>query len=108
MASELFPLLDEALKKTPDHHMYNYWYGKSSAMTGLQLDRGEECLLKYLTFIPTADEPPVAGAYMRLGQIKEKKRNNVEARKNYEIALKLDKSLKGAKDGLERISKINE
>lgn len=105
MANEAFPLLDEALKKTPDHHLYNYWYGKSSAMTGLQLDRGEDCLQKYLTFTPKEGEPSIAGAYMRLGQIKEKKRSNPEAKKNYEMALKLDSNLKGAREGLGRVSK---
>lgn len=105
MANEVFPLLDEALKKAPDHHLYNYSYGKSSALTGLQLDRGEECLQKYLTFTPKEDEPSIAGANMRLGQIKEKKGNKAEAKKYYENALKLDKNLKSAKEGLERVSK---
>src|SRR5258706_11636897 len=60
MAMEVFPLLDEELKKTPDHHLYLYWYGKSAAVTGLNLDRGEECLQKYLTVTPKEGEPPVA------------------------------------------------
>ncbi|MBI1769238.1 MAG: tetratricopeptide repeat protein [Bacteroidetes bacterium] len=105
MAVEAFPLLDEELKKTPDHHLYLYWYGKSSAITGLNLDRGEECMMKYLNYTPKDDEPPIAGAYMRLGQIREKKGNKAEAKKNYETAVKLDKSLDQAKEGLERTSK---
>lgn len=105
IAMEAFVLLDEALKKTPDHHLYLYWYGKSSAMTGLNLNSGEECLQKYLTFTPKEGEPSIAGAYMRLGQIKEKKGNKDEAKQNYEIAMKLDGSLKQAKEGLERTSK---
>jgi tetratricopeptide (TPR) repeat protein len=105
MAVEAFPLLDEELKKIPDHHLFLYWYGKSSAMTGLNLDRGEECLQKYLTITPDKGEPSIAGAYMRLGQIKEKKGNKAEAKKNYEIALKMDKTLDQAKEGLERTSK---
>ncbi len=104
-AKEAFVLLDEALKKTPDHHLYLYWYGKSSAMTGLNLDRGEECLQKYLTVIPKEGEPSIAGAYMRLGQIKEKKGSKMEAKKNYETAFKLNSKLKGAKEGLDRTSK---
>ncbi|MBI3481703.1 MAG: tetratricopeptide repeat protein [Bacteroidetes bacterium] len=93
------------VKKTPDHHLYLYWYGKSSAITGLNLDRGEECMMKYLNYTPKDDEPPIAGAYMRLGQIREKKGNKAEAKKNYETAVKLDKSLDQAKEGLERTSK---
>jgi tetratricopeptide (TPR) repeat protein len=105
MAAEAFVLLDEALTKTPNHHLYLYWYGKSSAMTGLKLDRGEECILKYLNYSPKNDEPSLAGAYMRLGQIKEKKGNKVEAKKNYEKAVTMDNSLELAKEGLERTSK---
>jgi tetratricopeptide (TPR) repeat protein len=105
MATEVFPLLDEQLKKIPDHHLYNYWYGKSAAITGLNLNRGEECLLRYVTFKPVDDEPSVAAAYVRLGKIKERKGKKAEARAAYEMALKLDDSLKGAKEGLERTSK---
>src|SRR5258708_1984701 len=104
-AKEAFVLLDEALKKTPNHHLYLYCYAKSSPLTGLNLDRGEECLQKYLTVTPKEGEPPIAGAYMRLGQIKEKKGSKMEAKKNYETAFKLNSKLKGAKEGLDRTSK---
>ena len=104
-ATEALALLDDALIKTPANYLYLYWYGKTSAMTGLKLDQGEECLKKYLSYTPKKDEPPIAGAYMRLGQIKEKKGNKAEAKKYFEIALAQDKNLKGAKDGLERTSK---
>ncbi len=104
-AKELFPLLEEALAKNPDHHLYNYWYGKTSAITGLNLDRGEQCLDKYVMFTPVAGEPSVAGAYMRLGEIKEKQGKKSEAKKCFEAALKKDPELKGAKAGLERTSK---
>jgi tetratricopeptide (TPR) repeat protein len=105
MATEVFPLLDEQLKKTPDHHLYNYWYGKSAAITGLNLNRGEECLQKYIAFKPLEDEPSIAAAYVRLGKIKERKGKKAEARGAYEMALKLDDALKSAKEGLERTSK---
>jgi hypothetical protein len=41
---------------------------------------------------------------MRLGQIKEKQGNKVEAKKYYEAALKLDSKLEVARKGLERVS----
>ncbi|GHN01045.1 hypothetical protein WSM22_25340 [Cytophagales bacterium WSM2-2] len=105
IGSEALALLEEALKKAPEHHIYLYWYGKTSATTSLKMDRGEECLLKYLTFIPKEGEPSIAGAHLRLGQIKEKKGNKPDAKKNYELAVKLDGSLKQAKEGLSRVSK---
>lgn len=104
-AKELFPLLEDALSKDPDHHLHMYWYGKASALTGLNLDRGEQCLKKYVTITPAAGEPSVAGAYMRLGEIKEKQGRKAEAKKCFEVALQKDPELKGAKAGLERTSK---
>ena len=105
VGSEVLVLLDEALKATPDNYLYHYWYGKSSAITGLKLDRGEASLKKYLTHTPVGDEPSYAGAHMRLGQIKEKQGNKTEAKKNFEIAVKMDDSLEQAKEGLKRTSK---
>lgn len=100
-----FELLEESLKKNPDDYLSLYRYGKTAALSGLQLDRGEECLKKYLNYNPTYNEPSIAGAYMRLAQIKEKKGNKAEAKKYFEMALKQDDSLKEAKKGLERTSK---
>ncbi len=105
MAKETFALLDESLKKTPDNYLHLYWHGRISAITGMRLDQGEACLKKYVGYTPKEGEPSVAGAYMRLGQINEKLGNKAEAKKYFEMALKLDSKLKGAQEGLERTSK---
>lgn len=100
-----FTLFEEALKKNPDDFVSIYQLGKTAAVSGQRLDRGEECLKKYLTHTPTSNEPSHAGANMRLAQIKEKRGNKAEAKKLFETALKLDGNLKEAKEGLERMSK---
>lgn len=105
VAKEVLPLLDESIKTTPDNFLHQYWYGKITALTGINTERGETFLLSYLKHPPTKEEPSHAGANMRLGQIKEKQGNKVEAKRYYEIALKLDGKLEGAKKGLERVSK---
>ncbi len=105
LAKETLPLLEESIRNSPENFLRCYWYGKISAMTGLELNKGEEYIKKYLTYTPQEGEPSVAGAYMRLGQIKEKQGNKQDAKKYYEIALAKDGSLKGAKEGLERVSK---
>lgn len=105
VAREVLPLLDESIKTTPDNFLHQYWYGKITALTGINMERGETFLLSYLKHTPTKEEPSHAGANMRLGQIKEKQGNKVEAKRYYEIALKLDGKLEGAKKGLERVSK---
>ena len=82
-----------------------YQIGKTSALSGQKLERGEECLKKYLLYVPKQNEPSLAGANMRLAQINEKKGNKTEARRLYESALMLDASLKEANEGLQRTSK---
>ena len=99
-----FDVLDIALKKNPNDYSAIYQIGKTAALSGLKLDLGEECLKKYLTYEPQKSEPPLSGANMRLAQIKEKKGKKIEAKKYFEVALKLDPSLKEAKEGLERCS----
>jgi tetratricopeptide (TPR) repeat protein len=100
-----FELFEDALKKNPDDYSSLYQLGKAAALSGSKLDRGEECLKKYLNHTPAQNEPSIGGAYMRLAQIKEKKGSKSEAKKYFEMALKQDDGLKEAKEGLERTSK---
>lgn len=100
-----FKLLEDAVKKNPDDMGSIYQIGKTSALSGKQLERGEQCLRQYLTYQPKNNEPSHAGAQMRLAQILEKGGNKPEAKKMYEAALKKDNSLQEAKEGLERVSK---
>lgn len=100
-----FAFMEELVKSQPDNMLFQYQLGRASAITGQKLDRGEQCLVKYLTYTPKANEPAHAGAHMRLGQIYEKRGNKAEAKKRYEQALKLDSSQKDAKEGLARVSK---
>ncbi|MCK6617189.1 MAG: tetratricopeptide repeat protein [Cyclobacteriaceae bacterium] len=105
MAKEVLPLLDESIKSNPENFLHQYWYGKITALTGINMERGETFLLSYLEHTPTKEEPSHAGANMRLGQIREKQGNKAEAKRYYEAALKLDSKLEGAQKGLERVSK---
>lgn len=100
-----FALFEEALKKNPEDMMATYQIGKTSALSGQRLERGEACLKKYLTYQPQKNEPSHAGATMRLAQIMEKGGKKAEAKILYEVALKADATLKEAKEGLERVSK---
>lgn len=100
-----FKLLENILKSEPENYAVVYSVGRTSAVSGQQLDRGLECLNKYLAYTPKANEPSHHGAQMRIGQIMEKKGNKAEAKKRYEIALKGDPNLKEASEGLARVSK---
>lgn len=100
-----FNLFEEPLKKDPNNMVMIYLVGRTSAISGQRLDRGEQCLKQYLAYKPKEGEPSHAGANMRLAQIYEKRGNKPEAKKLFEAALKIDGSLKEAKEGLERVSK---
>ena len=100
-----FVIFDDMLKKNPEDMLVTYQYGRACALSGKQLDKGEQCLRKYLAYSPKQNEPSHAGANMRLAQVYEKRGNKAEAKKLFEVALKLDGNLKEAKEGLERVSK---
>jgi len=100
-----FDLFESGVKSNPNDMLALYQIGKTSALSGQRLDRGEECLRKYLTYKPMQGEPSHAGANMRLGQIMEKRGKKPEAKKLYQSAINSDPTLKEAKEGLERLSK---
>lgn len=100
-----FSFFEELVKKNPADILSVYQIGKVSAISGKQLDRGEQCLKQYLSYKPKENEPSLGGATMRLAQIYEKRGNKTEAKKLFETALKLDRTLVEAKEGLERVSK---
>lgn len=99
-----FAFFEDAVKKNPTDYSSIYQIGKTSALSGQKLDRGEECLKKYLNYEPKKNEPSHAGANMRLAQVYEKQGKKDVAKKLFETALKADPSLKEAKEGLERLS----
>lgn len=98
-----FGIYDEETKKNPQDMLVVYQLGRLSALTGQRLEAGEVSLKKYLSYQPQANEPSHAAAHMRLGNIYEKKGNKLDAKKAYETSLKLDASLKEAKEGLQRV-----
>ncbi len=98
-----FALYDEQLTKTPSDMPLVYQAGRLSAISGLRLEQGETHLKKYLAYQPTPTEASHAGAYLRLGNIYEKKGNKAEAKKHYEKSLALDGNMKEAKEGLGRM-----
>lgn len=101
--AKAFALFEDVIKNDPTDMLAVYQVGKLSAVSGEKLDLGEKCIVQYLKYQPKENEPTHAGANMRLAQIKEKRGNKAEAKKLYETALKMDASLKEAKEGLERV-----
>jgi tetratricopeptide (TPR) repeat protein len=98
-------IYEEQARKDPANMITIYRFGRLSAISGLRLDTGEKYLKQYLTYTPKTNEPSHAGAYMRMGMIAEKRGGKPEAKKLYETALRLDKTMKEAEEGLVRVSK---
>lgn len=101
---DAFGIFEAALQNDPESWNALYQVGKTAALSGQHLDRGEECLKKYLTYTPKGDAPPLAGAWFRLAMIYEKKGDKARAQEHYRKALELDPSNAEVRQGLERVS----
>ena len=78
------------------------WYqiGRTSAVSGLQLEEGIMALQKYLVLPKTQNDPPNKNAYHRLGQLYAKLGRKAEAKTAFTSALKLDPKFADAKTEL--------
>jgi tetratricopeptide (TPR) repeat protein len=102
-----FAALERALALDANHPLALYQVGRTAALSGQQLDRGEKCLRTYLA-MPTREElenPSLAAAHFRLGNILEKKGNPGGAREEYETALKIDPKQKLAREALAKLKR---
>lgn len=82
-----------------------YEIGRTAVFSGRELDRGAQALERYLAAKPPAEMPSPAEAHWQLGLVEEKRGNREAARRELEAAVKLDPSLKGASEALERLGK---
>lgn len=77
--------------------------GRTAAVSGQQLQRGEQALQQYLRGKRGPNDPPLANANYRLGQIYEKQNRKADARAAYQAALRSNPSLRDASMALERV-----
>jgi tetratricopeptide (TPR) repeat protein len=101
---DAFGVFEDALRIEPENWNALYQVGKTAALSGQRLDRGEECLKKYLNYSPKGDAPPLAGAWFRLGMIAEKKGDKAGARERYGKSLELDPSNAEVRQALQRVT----
>lgn len=103
---EAFTVIERVLARKPDDPLGLFWLGRVAGATGMQLDRGEAALRRYLSVpVDTADKsrPLPASAHFRLGEILVKRANNAEARKEFETALALNPKLEAARVALKNL-----
>lgn len=102
-----FAALERALALDANHPLALYQVGRTAALSGQQLDRGEKCLRTYLG-MPVREElenPSIAAAHFRLGNILEKKGDAAGARAEYETSLKIDPKQKLAREALSKMKR---
>jgi tetratricopeptide (TPR) repeat protein len=102
-----FAALERALAMDTNHPLALYQIGRTAALSGQQLDRGEKYLRTYIA-MPMREElenPSLAAAHFRLGTVLEKKGDAAGARAEYETALKMDPKQKLAREALAKLKR---
>jgi tetratricopeptide (TPR) repeat protein len=102
-ADEAFAPLDRYVAKHTGDRVALFWIGRTAAITGKQLDRGEQALRSVLAMPVTAtDGPRVAqeAVHLRLGDIAARRGDKAKARASYEEALRINPKFEQAKRAL--------
>jgi tetratricopeptide (TPR) repeat protein len=105
--TQAFAALDRALAIDPSFPFALYQVGRTAALSGQQLDHGEQCLRTYLAmpFREDLENPSIAAAHFRLGNILEKKGDRTGARSEYEKALEIDPKQKMVREALAKLKR---
>ncbi len=98
-----FETFQTAYKNDPEDLRALYQIGRTSALSGTELDTGRKSLEKYLEMEWQEGTPSHAGALMRLGMIYEKQGDKPSAIAHYERSLEKDPEMEQAKKGLDRL-----
>ena len=105
--TQAFAALDRALALDPNFPFALYQVGRTAALSGQQLDRGEKCLRTYIATPVREDleNPSIAAAHFRLGNILEKKGSSAGARTEYETSIRIDPKNKLARESLAKLKR---
>ena len=99
--ADAFATYDRMLAQFPSDQMVHFQIGRTAALSGQQLDRGEAELKAWIAAPPkNAATATVAGAHHRLGMIFEKQGKKDLARAEYTRALAINPNSRLAKESL--------
>lgn len=102
--SEAFEIFEKLAREEPPDRGALYQIGKTAILSGKNLDRGEECLRRYLQGgEPAENEPSLAWAHYRLGMVLELKGDKPHARTEYTETLRLQPDHAEAKKALAKL-----
>jgi tetratricopeptide (TPR) repeat protein len=105
--TQAFAALDRALALDANFPFALYQVGRAAALSGYELERGEKCLRTYIAMPVREDleNPSIAAAHFRLGNILEKKGDRDAARAEYETSLAIDPKQKLAREALAKLKR---
>ena len=99
-----FASMDRLRDTFPGEALPLYEVGRIAGLSGRQLERGEDCLRRYLAGrAPKDPEPSIALAHEQLARIAEKRGDRVAARREAAEALRLDPGLLDAREAAARV-----
>ncbi len=88
--ADAFEAVDVRLARFPNDTVVIYHLGRTSALSGKELARGEAALRKYLSLLGASDPTSRSSAHYRLGMIREKQGDIATARAEYDSAIALN------------------
>jgi tetratricopeptide (TPR) repeat protein len=86
---ESFVVIDERLSRFPNDTLVIYQLGRTAAISGTELTRGEAALRRFLALLGASEPQSRASAHYRLGMIREKLGDLAGARAGYDSAIAL-------------------
>jgi tetratricopeptide (TPR) repeat protein len=100
-AEESFAPVEAFLQRKPDDRLALWLFGRTAAVTGKQLDRGEQSL-KSAMAMPDTPQLRISpeAFHLRLGDIAAKRGDKLKARAEYQAALKINPKFEQAKKAL--------
>jgi len=87
--SEAFEVIDARLARFPNDTVVIYQLGRTAAVSGREMTRGEAALRKFLSLLGVSDPQSRANAHFRLGMIREKQGDVANALAQYDSAIAL-------------------
>ena len=101
--SKAFDLFEEMVADSSDYLGALYQVGRTGVLSGQNLDRAEQAFKEYLSYEPANNNPSLASAHWRLGQLYERKNRKDLAKLEYEAALTLEPDHEAAKKALKKL-----